>query len=50
MVCSSDSNLVEVSKLGGEQALHSLSRFGDSAQIRQQATMLLTRLAVVMKK
>eukprot|EP00437_Effrenium_voratum_P024126 CAMPEP_0181406206 /NCGR_PEP_ID=MMETSP1110-20121109/5153_1 /TAXON_ID=174948 /ORGANISM="Symbiodinium sp., Strain CCMP421" /LENGTH=1066 /DNA_ID=CAMNT_0023528613 /DNA_START=57 /DNA_END=3258 /DNA_ORIENTATION=+ len=50
VVCSSDSNLVEVSKLGGEQALHSLSRFGDSAQIRQQATMLLTRLAVVMKK
>lgn len=50
VVCSSDANLVESSKLGGEQALHSLSRFGDSAQIRQQATMLLTKLAVVLKK
>ncbi|CAJ1411292.1 unnamed protein product [Effrenium voratum] len=50
VVCSSDANLVEVSKLGGEQALHSLSRFGDSAQIRQQATMLLTKLAVVLRK
>lgn len=50
VVCSSDANLVESSKLGGEQALHSLSRFGDSAAIRQQATMLLTKLAVVLKK
>eukprot|EP00930_Biecheleria_cincta_P042926 TRINITY_DN29538_c0_g1_i1.p1 TRINITY_DN29538_c0_g1~~TRINITY_DN29538_c0_g1_i1.p1 ORF type:complete len:5332 (-),score=1004.55 TRINITY_DN29538_c0_g1_i1:66-16061(-) len=49
VVCSSDANLVEVSKLGGEQALHSLSRYGDTAQIRQQATMLLTKLAVMLK-
>eukprot|EP00931_Biecheleriopsis_adriatica_P096456 TRINITY_DN7010_c0_g1_i1.p1 TRINITY_DN7010_c0_g1~~TRINITY_DN7010_c0_g1_i1.p1 ORF type:complete len:5389 (-),score=1202.56 TRINITY_DN7010_c0_g1_i1:94-16260(-) len=49
VVCSSDANLVELSKLGGEQALHSLSRHGDNAQIRQQATMLLTKLAVMLK-
>jgi len=49
VVCSSDSNLVEISKLGGEQALHSLSRFGEDAKIRQQATMLLTKLAVMLK-
>jgi hypothetical protein len=49
VVCSSDANLVEVSKLGGEQALHSLSRYGDTAQVRQQATMLLTKLAVMLK-
>ncbi|CAE8609104.1 unnamed protein product, partial [Polarella glacialis] len=49
VVCSSDANLIMVSKLGGEQALHNLSRYGDGAQIRQQATMLLTKLAVMMK-
>jgi len=47
IVCSNDANLKEVSKLGGEPALHSLSRYGESAQIRQQGTMLLTKLAVM---
>jgi len=47
VVCSSDSNLLEVSKLGGEQALHSLCRYGESSQVRSQATMLLTKLAVL---
>jgi hypothetical protein len=46
-VCSSEANLKEVSKLGGEAALHSLSRYGESTQTRQQATMLLTKLAVM---
>jgi len=46
-VCSSDANLKEVSKLGGEAALHNLSRYGESTQARQQATMLLTKLAVM---
>eukprot|EP00405_Crypthecodinium_cohnii_P049705 CAMPEP_0206604834 /NCGR_PEP_ID=MMETSP0325_2-20121206/49826_1 /ASSEMBLY_ACC=CAM_ASM_000347 /TAXON_ID=2866 /ORGANISM="Crypthecodinium cohnii, Strain Seligo" /LENGTH=479 /DNA_ID=CAMNT_0054119803 /DNA_START=35 /DNA_END=1470 /DNA_ORIENTATION=- len=44
-ICSTDANLKEMSRLGGEQALHSLGRYGESAQIRQQATMLLTKLA-----
>jgi hypothetical protein len=47
VICSSDNNLLEVSKLGGEQALHSLSRHGESSQVKQQATMLLTKLAVM---
>jgi len=46
-VCSSDQNLAEVSKLGGQQALHALSRFGETPTVRQQATMLLTKLAVM---
>eukprot|EP00928_Gymnodinium_smaydae_P099166 TRINITY_DN9391_c0_g1_i2.p1 TRINITY_DN9391_c0_g1~~TRINITY_DN9391_c0_g1_i2.p1 ORF type:complete len:2727 (-),score=688.67 TRINITY_DN9391_c0_g1_i2:97-8277(-) len=46
-VCNSDDNLREVSRYGASQALHSLSRFGESAQVRQQATMLLTKLAVM---
>lgn len=46
-VCSSDANLMEVSKLGGQQALHNLSRYGDDNEIRQRATMLLTKLAVL---
>jgi hypothetical protein len=49
-ICSSDVNLAEVSKLGGETALHSLSRYGESTQTRQQATMLLTKLAVMANK
>uniref|UniRef100_A0A7S2JHE2 Uncharacterized protein n=1 Tax=Zooxanthella nutricula TaxID=1333877 RepID=A0A7S2JHE2_9DINO len=47
VICSSDANLKEISKLGGEQALHALSRYGEGAQIRQQATMLLTKMAVM---
>eukprot|EP00929_Paragymnodinium_shiwhaense_P112708 TRINITY_DN80975_c0_g1_i1.p1 TRINITY_DN80975_c0_g1~~TRINITY_DN80975_c0_g1_i1.p1 ORF type:complete len:3310 (+),score=790.33 TRINITY_DN80975_c0_g1_i1:1463-9931(+) len=46
-VCSSDQNLAEISKLGGQQALHALSRFGETPTVRQQATMLLTKLAVM---
>merc|ERR1711988_192730 len=46
-VCSSDDNLLEVSKLGGQQALHNLSRYGDDNEVRQRATMLLTKLAVL---
>lgn len=47
IVCSTDANLREVNKFGGEMALHALSRFGEDAKIRQQATMLLTKLAVM---
>lgn len=47
MICSTESNLKEVARLGGEQALHALSRYGESAQVKQQATMLLTKLAVM---
>jgi hypothetical protein len=47
VLCSSDSNLQEVGRLGGQQALLALSRYGETAQVRQQATMLLTKLAVL---
>jgi len=47
VLCSSDANLLEVGRLGGQQALHSLSRYGETVQTRQQATMLLTKLAVI---
>jgi len=47
VLCSSDSNLQEVGRLGGQQALLALSRYGESALVRQQATMLLTKLAVL---
>eukprot|EP00927_Polykrikos_kofoidii_P072534 TRINITY_DN68639_c0_g1_i1.p1 TRINITY_DN68639_c0_g1~~TRINITY_DN68639_c0_g1_i1.p1 ORF type:complete len:1218 (-),score=141.06 TRINITY_DN68639_c0_g1_i1:58-3609(-) len=46
-ICSTDQNLAEVSRLGGQQALHSLSRFGETSAVRQQATMFLTKLAVM---
>merc|ERR550537_2010366 len=32
VLCSSDSNLQEVGKLGGQQALHCLSRYGETAR------------------
>jgi len=47
IVCSTDANLREVKSMGGEASLHSLSRFGESPQVKQQATMLLTKLAVL---
>jgi hypothetical protein len=47
VLCSSDANLQEVGRLGGQQALLCLSRYGETAQVRQQATMLLTKLAVL---
>eukprot|EP00747_Dinoflagellata_sp_TGD_P102943 gnl/TRDRNA2_/TRDRNA2_168802_c3_seq1.p1 gnl/TRDRNA2_/TRDRNA2_168802_c3~~gnl/TRDRNA2_/TRDRNA2_168802_c3_seq1.p1 ORF type:complete len:506 (-),score=104.37 gnl/TRDRNA2_/TRDRNA2_168802_c3_seq1:90-1439(-) len=46
-VCSTDKNLLEVGRLGGQQALHSLSRFGETNAMRQKATMLLTKLAIL---
>jgi hypothetical protein len=45
--CNTDNNLSEVCKIGGQQALHALSRYGESAHIRQQATLYLTKLAVM---
>jgi len=47
VVCSSDSNLLELTQLGGEQALQSLSQYAERPQVRQQATMLLSKLAVL---
>jgi len=47
VLCSSDANLQEVGRLGGQQALLCLSRYGEAAMVRQQATMLLTKLAVL---
>lgn len=47
VLCSSDANLQEVGRVGGQQALLCLSRYGESAQVRQQATMLLTKMAVL---
>lgn len=50
MICaSSDANLAEVSRLGGDQALHALSKYGDTSAMKQQATMLMTKLAVALK-
>jgi len=49
MVCSSDTNLVELERLGGDRALHGLSQYAESVSIRQQATMLLSKLAVMTK-
>jgi len=46
-VCSTDANLTEVAPLGGQQALHNLSRYADTNEVRQQATILLTKLAVI---
>uniref|UniRef100_A0A7S1WFS7 Uncharacterized protein n=1 Tax=Alexandrium catenella TaxID=2925 RepID=A0A7S1WFS7_ALECA len=49
MVCSSDANLVEMEHLGGERALHCLSQYAENISIKQQATMLLAKLAVMTK-
>lgn len=46
-VCGSDANLKEIAELGGQQALHNLSRYADKNEVRQQATILLTKLAVL---
>jgi hypothetical protein len=46
-VCSTDANLTEVASLGGQAALHNLSRYADTNEVRQQATILLTKLAVL---
>ncbi|CAD7957194.1 unnamed protein product [Amoebophrya sp. A120] len=47
-VCEVESNLIAVNKIGGHKALHNLSRYGDSTEVRQTATMLLTKLAVIL--
>ena len=47
MVCGSEQNLRTLSKLGGEKAVHNLSRYADEQKVRQQATVLLTKLAVL---
>jgi hypothetical protein len=47
--CNSDEALIEISKMGGQQALLALSRYGESSRARQQATnliILMTKLAV----
>lgn len=46
-VCGAEQNLRTMSKLGGEKAIHNLSRYGDDNKVRQQATILLTKLAVI---
>ena len=47
-ICGQDVNLLAVNRIGGHKALHNLSRYGDSADVRQSATMLLTKLAVIL--
>jgi len=47
MVCGSEQNLRTLSRLGGEKAVHNLSRYADEQKVRQQATVLLTKLAVL---
>jgi len=49
-VCGAEQNLRTLSKLGGEKAIHNLSRYGDDNKVRQQATILLTKLAVLNAK
>jgi hypothetical protein len=44
---SVDANLAELGRIGGQQSLLSLSRHGETATIKQQATLFLTKLAVV---
>ena len=47
MMCGAEQNLKTLSKLGGEKAVYNLSRFADDQKVRQQATVLLTKLAVL---
>ncbi|CAD7975584.1 unnamed protein product [Amoebophrya sp. A25] len=47
-VCELEGNLLAVNKIGGHKALHNLSRYGYSTEVRQTATMLLTKLAVLL--
>jgi len=47
-ICGQDANLIAVNKIGGHKALHNLSRYGDTVDSRQAATMLLTKLAVIL--
>lgn len=45
--CATEDNLLEMGKIGGLQALHALGKYGESPAIRQQATLYLTKLAVL---
>jgi hypothetical protein len=45
--CHTDENLREVSHVGGHQALLAISRYGESQRAKQQATLYLTKLAVL---
>jgi hypothetical protein len=45
--CSTDANLAELGRIGGQQSLLSLSRVGETATVKQQATLFLTKLAVL---
>lgn len=47
MVCGAEQNLRVLNKVGGEKAVHNLSRYGDENKVRQQSTILLTKLAVL---
>ena len=45
-ICATDGNLAALNQLGGHRALHNLSRYADSVEVRQQATVLLTKIAL----
>lgn len=45
--CSTEGNLSVIGKLGGQQALLGLSRYGETTAVRKQATLYLTKLAVL---
>jgi hypothetical protein len=47
MMCGAEQNLRTLTKLGGEKAVHNLSRYADDQKVRQQATVLLTKVAVL---
>lgn len=49
-ICQMESNLIAINRIGGHKSLHNLSRYGDTTEIRQQATMLLTKLAVILSE
>jgi hypothetical protein len=50
-LCSANpQNLLAINKVGGHKALHNLSRYGDSTDVRQAATMILTKLAVMLSE
>lgn len=45
--CSTDANLAELGRIKGQQSLLSLSRHGETTTVKQQATLFLTKLAVL---
>ncbi|KAF4704501.1 hypothetical protein FOZ63_027626, partial [Perkinsus olseni] len=48
--CGYDSNLEIIEMLGGQRALLALSRYSEDSIMRQQATVLLTKMAVMVAK